>query len=152
AAFGRPVYVDALRKIVDEIDDGTYQVDQSYFNFANFYKGAFTQRFTDVFGAPRSFKQKLPFRSFGLQAQPDGDAQRFADAAYAVQHVLEERLLALTRRLHRECPSENLCLAGGVSLNCVANYRLLTESPFRNFYIPPDPGDGGTAIGASLYY
>src|SRR5262249_26054390 len=64
AAFGRPVYVDALRKIVDEIDDGTYVVDQSYFNFANFYKGAFTKRFTDVFGPPRSFKQKLPFRSF----------------------------------------------------------------------------------------
>jgi carbamoyltransferase len=147
AAFGRPVYVDAVRAIVAELDDGTYRVDQGYFNFANFYKGVVTSRFTRLFGEPRAFAQKLPFRSFGAQGEVAPDVQRFADAAYAVQTVVEERLLALARRLHRECPSENLCFAGGVSLNCVANRRLLAEGPFKNVYVPPDPGDGGTASG-----
>ena len=49
-------------------------------------------------------------------------------------------------------PSKNLCFAGGVSLNCVSNCRLLAEAPFKNIYIPPDPGDGGTAVGTALYY
>ena len=60
AAFGRPVYVDAVRAMVAELDDGTYRVDQSYFNFANFYKGVVTGRFTSLFGEPRAFGQKLP--------------------------------------------------------------------------------------------
>lgn len=152
AAFGRPVYVDAVREIVAEIDDGTYRVDQGYFNFANFYKGVVTERFTRLFGAPRAFAQKLPFRSFGAPCEVTPEVQRFADAAYAVQTVVEERLLGLARRLHRECPSDNLCFAGGVSLNCVANRRLLAEGPFKNIHIPPDPGDGGTALGTALYY
>lgn len=152
AAFGRPVYVDAVREIIAGLDDGTYRVDQRYFNFANFYKGVVTGRFTSLFGEPRAFAQKLPFRSFGAPCETTPEVQRFADAAYAVQTVVEERLLALARRLHRECPSDNLCFAGGVSLNCVANRRLLTEGPFKNIYIPPDPGDGGTAVGTALYY
>lgn len=153
AAFGRPVYVEPLRKIVAALDDGTYDVDQSYFNFTNFYKGAWTDKFVEIFGPPRSFKHKLPFRSFGPNpGDITPEFQRWADAAYAVQTVLEERVIALTKRLHQEFPSENLCYAGGVSLNCVANYRILKESPFKNIYIPPDPGDGGTAVGAALYY
>jgi carbamoyltransferase len=152
AAFGRPVYVDAVRAIVAELEDGTYRVDQGYFNFANFYTGVVTGRFTRLFGEPRAYAQKLPFRSFGGNGNGAGDLQRFADAAYAVQTVVEERLLALARRLHRDAPSENLCFAGGVSLNCVANRRLLVEGPFTNVYIPPDPGDGGTAVGTALYY
>src|SRR5262249_7796966 len=127
AAFGRPVYVDAMRAIVAELDDGTYRVDQGYFNFANFYKGVVTDRFTRLFGEPPAYAQKLPFRSFGPAGEVTADVQRFADAAYAVQVVVEERLLALARRLHRECPSANLCFAGGVSLNCVANRQLLAE-------------------------
>lgn len=153
AAFGRPVYVEPLRKIVAAIDDGTYEVDQSYFNFTNFYKGAWTNKFAEIFGPPRSFKHRLPFRSFGGNgSEITPEFQRWADAAYAVQAVLEERVIALAHRLYKECPSDNLCYAGGVSLNCVANYRILKESPFKNVYIPPDPGDGGTAVGSALYY
>src|SRR5262249_15510121 len=144
AAFGRAVYVDSVRAIIAELDDGTYRVDQSYFNFTNFYRGVVTDRFTNLFGEPRAFGQKLPFRSFGDPCEVTPELQRFADAACAVQTVVEERLLALARQLHHECPSDNLCFAGGVSLNCVANRRLLAEGPFRNVHIPPDPGDGGT--------
>ncbi len=69
----------------------------------------------------------------------------------SVQLVLEERGLALAKVLHARVPSKHLCYAGGVSLNCVANGRLLAESPFEDIYVPPDPGDGGTSVGAALY-
>ena len=150
--FGKPVYADKVREIVRALDDGTYEVDQSYFNFTNFYKGAFTRRFVEAFGAPRDFREPLPFSCYGEgPKEVTADAQRFADVAASVQRVLEERILALATELHARAPSKNLCFAGGVSLNCVANYQLLTRSPFANVFIPPDPGDGGTSVGVALY-
>ncbi len=149
--FGRPIYADRVREIVRALDDDSYEVDQRYFNFANFYKGAFTQRFVDVFGPPRHFRDKLPFSCFGEPGEISPDMQRFADVAASVQLVLEERILGLARQLHAKVPSKNLCFAGGVSLNCVANYELMTRSPFERLFIPPDPGDGGTSVGVALY-
>ncbi len=151
AAFGRPTFAEAMRQMVRPADDGTYDVDQSYFHFTNFYKGAVTGKFNALFGPSRPFSRKLPFASFGAMQAVGDEEQRLADAAHAVQQMTEERLLALARRLHKEMPSENLCYAGGVSLNCVANRRLLADGPFKRIHIPPDPGDGGTAIGAALY-
>lgn len=151
AAFGRPTYVDKVREIVRAMDDGTYEVDQSWFHFLDFYKGAWTQKSVDHFGPARKPNQPLPFRSFGTQGAIDADAQRWADVAFAVQAVIEERIVALAHRLHREVPSKNLCYAGGVSMNCVANQRLVHEGPFERVFIPPDPGDGGTSVGAALY-
>ena len=151
AAFGRPTFTDAMANVVRPADDGTSDVDQSYFHFTNFYKGAVTEKFHALFGPSRPFSRKLPFASFGAMPTIGEEDQRLADAAHAVQQMTEERLLSLARRLHQEVPSENLCYAGGVSLNCVANRRLLAEGPFKRIHIPPDPGDGGTAIGAALY-
>lgn len=151
-AFGKPTFADKVREIIAAKDDQTYEVDQSYFNFSTFYKGAVTERFLDVFGQPRSFKNKLPLSCFSNKVPIPEDAQRYADAASSVQLVLEERILALCEKLHAEVPSDNLCYAGGVSLNCVANYKLLVKSPFKHWYIPPDPGDGGTSVGTALYY
>lgn len=152
AAFGRPVYADALREIVKDVGDGTYEVNQSYFNFVNFYRGAVTPRFVEKFGKARLPRDPLPFASFGEQKPVSDDQQRWADLAASVQLVLEERVLSLTKLLHEKSGSKNLCYAGGVSLNCVANGRLRTETPFENFHIPPDPGDGGTSVGTALYY
>ncbi len=153
AAFGKPRFADRMRAILAETEDGLYQVDQAYFNFTRFFRGPVTDRFLEAFGPARSYKDDLPFDCFGTSAdRVSADAQRLADVAASAQLVLEERVLGLCRKLHGLAPSENLCFAGGVSLNCVSNYRVLTESPFQNVHIPPDPGDGGTSVGTALYY
>ncbi len=153
AAFGTPRFADKMRQIIKETDGGLYEVDQAYFNFTKFFRGPVTDRFLEEFGPARSYKDNLPFDCFGT---PEGvvskDAQRLADVAASTQLVLEERVLGLCRKLHGMAPSANLCFAGGVSLNCVSNYRVLTDSPFESVYIPPDPGDGGTSVGTALYY
>jgi carbamoyltransferase len=151
AGFGKPIYADQVRAIVRKVEGDFYDVDQSYFNFTSFYKGAYTQKFLDVFGRPRSNKEPLPFACFGPRKEVSADAQRFADVAASVQLVLEEHLVDMVHELHRRAPSKNLCLAGGVSLNCVANGKIVAKGPFENVYIPPDPGDGGTCVGSALY-
>jgi carbamoyltransferase len=152
AAFGTPRYADQVRAIVRSAPDTAYEVDQRYFHFADFYEGPVSARFLETFGPPRDHRDRLPFACLPDASTPvSADAQRFADVAASLQLVLEERLLELAQRLHREVPSEHLCYAGGVSLNCVANQRLLREGPFRTVYVPPDPGDGGTCVGAALY-
>jgi len=151
AAFGEPIFADAFREIVRGTEDGAYEVDQSYFNFANFYRGAFTSKLVDLLGPPRSSNAPLAFNCFLSEEPIPTDQQRFANVAASIQLVLEERILALAGLLHRDVQSPNLCCAGGVAFNCVANYRLLRDSPFENLYIPPDPGDGGTSVGTALY-
>ena len=153
AAFGEPRFVDRMRTVVAEVEGGLYEVDQSYFNFARFYRGPVTARFIEAFGPARRKQDPLPFRAFGPAPKAiPAEAQRLADVAKSLQVVLEERVLGLCRKLHAMAPSANLCLAGGVSFNCVANQRVLAESPFQHVYIPPDPGDGGTSVGTALYY
>ncbi len=154
AAFGEPRFAEQVRAIVREADDTSYEVDQRYFHFAEFYKGAVSQRFIDTFGPARKFNDPLPFSSLPSEAPAEvsADAKRFADIAASVQLVTEERLLALCKKLRGLVDSDNLCYAGGVSLNCVANRRIMAEGPFKNVYIPPDPGDGGTSVGIALGY
>lgn len=153
AAFGEPRFAEKMRAMVAEVDGGLYQVDQTYFNFTRFFRGPVTERFLEEFGPARRYQDELPFDCFGApRGHVSADAQRLADVASSVQLVLEERVLGLCRKLHALSPSENLCFAGGVSLNCVSNYRVLTESPFQHVHIPPDPGDGGTSVGTALFY
>ena len=151
AAFGRPKYAGKVRAILGELVDNHYAVDQRYFHFTNFYKGAVTDLFLEEFGPGRDARDKLPFSSLGDGKDPSEDEQRWADIAASLQLVTEERLLQLGRRLHEKTGLTKLCYAGGVSLNCVANYKLLAEGPFDEIWIPPDPGDGGTSVGTSLY-
>ncbi len=154
AAFGRPKYAGKVRAILGELDGDSYSVDQRYFHFANFYKGAVTDLFLQEFGRGRDAREKLPFSSLGSfdhGREPSEDEQRWADIAASLQLVTEERILQLGRRLHENTGLTKLCYAGGVSLNCVANYKLLSEGPFEQIWIPPDPGDGGTSVGTSLY-
>jgi carbamoyltransferase len=152
AAFGTPRYADKVREIIAPLEDRTYEVDQRYFHFTSFYKGAVTEKFVEAFGPPRSSRSKLPQSCFGTSEAISPDAQRYADVAASVQLVLEERILQLCERLRTEVDSKNLCYAGGVSLNCVANYKILAQGLFENVFIPPDPGDGGTSVGTALSY
>ncbi len=152
AAFGKPRFADRMRAIVAGLDDGLYSVDQDYFNFTRFFRGPVTDKFIEAFGPARKPTDELPFKCFEKATAVSADAARLADVAASTQLVLEERVLGLCQKLHSVAPSENLCFAGGVSLNCVSNYRVLSESPFKSVYIPPDPGDGGTSVGTALYY
>lgn len=137
APYGEPKYVGIiLEKLVTLHDDGSFQLDMSYFGFA-VGSTMTNSKFDDLFGGPR---------------QPD-DAevtQKQMDLARSIQVVTEEIVLKIVNHLYTLAPSDNLCLAGGVALNCVSNGRLLREGPYKNIWIQPAAGDAGGALGAAL--
>ena len=138
APYGEPKYVQAiLDELIDLKEDGSFQMNMKYFN----YCAGLTMtngRFDALFGGPpRKPESRL--------------TQREMDLARSVQEVAEEALLRMGRHVHAATGSENLCLAGGVALNCVANGRLLREGPFDRLWIQPAAGDAGGALGAALY-
>ncbi|HXL12169.1 MAG TPA: carbamoyltransferase [Gemmatimonadales bacterium] len=136
APYGEPKYVDLIyHELVDLRDDGSFTLNQEYFNYLTgltMTNGAFDR----LFGGPaRVPESKL--------------TQREMDLARSVQVVCEEIMLRMARTVHRETGMENLCLAGGVALNCVANGRLLREGPFQRLWIQPAAGDAGGALGVA---
>ena len=137
APYGRPKYVQAIYDhLLDLKPDGTFRMNMDYFNYCTGLTMT-NSRFDALFdGPPRQAETKL--------------TQREMDLARSVQEVTEEVMLRLARTLHRETGSENLCLAGGVALNCVGNGRILREGPFRGLWIQPAAGDAGGAVGAAL--
>ncbi len=136
APYGEPNYVDVIyRKLIDLREDGSFTLNQEYFNYLTgltMTNGAFDRLFG---GPPRVPESKL--------------TQREMDLARSVQVVCEEVMLRMARTLHRETGMDNLCLAGGVALNCVANGRILREGPFRRLWIQPAAGDAGGALGVA---
>lgn len=137
APYGEPKYAQLmLDKLLDLKDDGSFRLDMQYFNYCTgltMTNGAFDQLFG---GPPRKSAEPL--------------SQRHMDLARSVQAVTEEVVLRIARTLHRETGMDNLCMAGGVALNCVANGRLLREGPFKNIWIQPAAGDAGGALGVAL--
>lgn len=153
AAFGRPRYADEVRRLVQLHPDGRYSVDASAFNFLSAGgENLFAPSFTRLFGAARDARAPLPFDCLaGPGGTPVSEAdQRWADIAASVQIVIEEAVVGLAARAHRLTGSRNLCFGGGVALNAVANTRLVEHPLFEHVFIPPDPGDGGSAVGAAL--
>jgi carbamoyltransferase len=137
APYGEPKYVNLiLEHLVDLKPDGTFRLNMAYFNYATGLTMT-NQKFADLFGAPR--------RSPESQL-----SQRDMDIAASIQAVTEEVVLRLGNTVCAELATDNLCLAGGVALNCVANGRLLRESKAKNIWIQPAAGDAGGAIGAAL--
>ena len=137
APYGDPRYTDLiLDKLLSLKEDGTFRMDMRYFNYANGLTMT-NRRFDALFGGPPR-KPESPV------------TQRDMDLAASIQQVTEEIVLRLGRTVHGELGSENLCLAGGVALNCVANGRLLREGPFKDIWIQPAAGDAGGALGAAL--
>lgn len=150
AAFGEPSYTDQIRQIIKLSSNG-YSIDLSYFDFSSDDKIPITSKFIELFGKPRSYKDNLSFDCLSNEQNTIADEKRFADIASSLQYVLEEAILRVAAYLYEISPQKNLCYAGGVSLNCVANSKLSKSGIFDNIYIPPDPGDGGGAMGAALY-
>ena len=136
APYGTPKYSDLiLDKLLDLKDDGTFRLDMQYFNYCTGLTMT-NKRFDELFGGPpRKSESEV--------------TQREMDIAASIQVVTEEVVLRLARTLHAETQMPNLCLAGGVALNCVANGRLLREGPYDDIWIQPAAGDAGGAIGAA---
>lgn len=136
APYGEPRYVDLiLRELVDLREDGSFRLNQKYFDYLGGLRMT-TRAFSELFGGP----PRVPESPL---------TQREMDLARSVQDVCEEIMLRMARTAHRETGARNLCLAGGVALNCVGNGRLLRESPFERIWIQPAAGDAGGALGVA---
>jgi carbamoyltransferase len=137
APYGRPTYVDKIYKeLIDLKPDGTFRLNMDYFDYCAGLAMT-NDRFGALFGTP--------------VRQPEMELkQEHMDLARSVQEVTEEIMLRLGRTMHAETGAENLCMAGGVALNCVANGRLLREGPFKSIWIQPAAGDAGGSLGAAL--
>jgi carbamoyltransferase len=139
AAFGADTYVDDFRSVIRPEPEGLYSVNPSYFSF-------------DAFGELRPFKRKF-FETFGPPRQAgDPLTDRHRDVARALQTVTEEIVLHMTRDLRRRTGLKNLCISGGVGLNCVANARVLEESGFERVWVPPCASDTGAPLGSALWH
>ena len=137
APYGEPRFKDLiLDKIVDLKEDGTFRLDQSYFDYCTGLRMT-NDKFADLFGGPAR--------------KPDKEMleQKHMDLAASVQAVTEEIVLRLGRAVKKETGAKNICLAGGVALNCVANGKLLRENIFENIWVQPAAGDAGGAVGAA---
>ncbi len=138
APFGEPKYADLIReKLIDIKPDGSFRLDMSYFGYCQGLRMT-SPKFARLFGGPpRQMESTL--------------TQREMDMAASVQQVTEEIMLRTAENLHQKTGLKNLCLAGGVALNCVGNGRILREGPFDQIWIQPAAGDAGGALGAALF-
>ena len=137
APYGTPIYVDKVKKLIDIKDDGTFRLDQKYFNYATGLTMT-NEKFDDLFGQKPRDPQSQKLTQFHM------------DIASSIQKVIEEIMIKLARSIRKEYGLKNLCLAGGVALNCVANGKILQEKIFDNIWIQPAAGDAGGSLGAAL--
>jgi len=138
APYGDPKYVDLiLNNLLDLKEDGSFRMDMSYFNYCQGLTMT-SSKFDELFGAPaRAAESPLD--------------DRHMDIAASIQKVTEEVMLRMARHVHRQTGMKNLCLAGGVALNCVGNGRVMRDGPFENIWIQPAAGDAGGALGAAMF-
>ena len=137
APYGEPKYAQRIRDhLIDIKDDGSFRLDLDYFNYCTGLTMT-NARFADLFGGPARKPEELL-------------TQKHMDLAASVQEVTEEVMLKLARATAKQTGLKNLCLAGGVALNCVANGKLLRDKSFENIWIQPAAGDAGGALGAAL--
>jgi len=137
APYGEPRYVRLiLDELVDLREDGSLRLNMKYFDFAAGLRMT-NREFDRLFGGPP-------------RAPESEVTQREMDLARSVQEVTEEAMLRMARHVHRETGEKNLCLAGGVALNCVGNGRILREGPFERVWVQPAAGDAGGSLGAAL--
>jgi carbamoyltransferase len=141
AAFGRPRFRGALAELVPPLDGGAFAVDQRHLRLVQGGERLFADSLAGVLGPPRSS---------GSPLRIDGEDARDADLAASLQDLIEERVLALARELHRRTGSDALCFAGQLARNRALAARLLREGPFRSLFVPPDADEAGAALGAAL--
>jgi carbamoyltransferase len=138
APYGEPKYVELIKKeLLDTREDGSFRLNMKYFGYC-----------TSLFMTNKKFHKLFG----GLPRRPDVDKieQRHMDIACSIQTVTEEIILRMAKHLYKETKCKNLCLAGGVALNCVANGKILREGPFDDIWVQPAATDAGGALGAAL--
>jgi carbamoyltransferase len=140
AALGQPKYLDLFKKIVHVKNDGSFQLNEKYFSFNSGSK-MFNKNLEKLLG---------PARAMGNTHEKNIE-QRYLDIASTLQITIEEIIIKIAKQAHKETGLKKLCLAGGVFLNCVANTRILKETPFKEIFIQPAAGDAGGSLGAALY-
>jgi carbamoyltransferase len=154
APYGTPKYVDKVKKLIKVYDDGSFRLNADYISYHYSLKKSYSKKFLDLFGPPR--KPESYFFTAEME-DPTGREeeermnQYYADVAASIQLVVEETILKIVNHVHEITGSKNLVMAGGVSLNSVANGRIIREGPFENVFIHPNAGDAGGALGAALY-
>ena len=137
APYGNPIYKDKIKWLIDIKDDGTFRLNQEYFNYATGLTMT-NSKFHKLFGQnPRNAKNEKI-------------TQFHMDIASSIQKVTEEIMIKLVKAIQKDYKIKNLCLAGGVALNCVANGKILKENIFDNIWIQPAAGDAGGSLGAAL--
>ncbi|MCP4873257.1 MAG: carbamoyltransferase [Proteobacteria bacterium] len=137
APYGEPKYVDQFHKVLDIAEDGSFRLNMDFFEF-DWAMRMCNEAFFELFGEePRD---------------PEGPVEQFhKDVARSVQEIVNEVMVKLATSLHAETGMKNLCMAGGVALNCVANGHVLRETPFEKVFIQPAAGDAGGALGVALW-
>jgi len=136
ASYGKPAYLDKFKQIVQVYPDMSFSIDQRFFGFNQGWR-MYNRRFVQLFGKERKSEESIE--------------ERHCDIAASLQKFIEDVLIGMARRLHQEVNLDNLCLAGGLFLNCVANTKILEETPFREVFIQPAAGDSGGALGVAAY-
>ncbi len=140
APYGQPKYKDLiLKNLVDLKDDGSFRLNMKYFNYATGLTMT-NKKFSDLFGYPVRDPKTEKLTEFHM------------DIASSIQAATEEIILKLTKNISNEYKIDNLCLAGGVALNCVANGKILKNNIFKDIWIQPAAGDAGGSLGAALAY
>ena len=140
APYGKPIYKDLiLDNLIDVKEDGSFRLDMSYFNFATGLTMT-NKKFEKLFGQPVRKKEDELLTQFHM------------DIASSIQAVTEEIVIKLTKDIAKKYNLKNLCMAGGVALNCVANGKVLANKTFENIWVQPAAGDAGGSLGAALAY
>ena len=143
ASYGTPRFKKAFSKLCKIEDDGSYQLNMKYFAFERSATKGFDDSLSTLLGPPRTPDQTLSF--------PGVESQRFADIAASLQWITEQALLGICKRARKKTGAPNLCLAGGVALNSVANSKIAGSQIFDRMFVQPAAGDAGGALGAALY-
>jgi len=138
SSYGKPKYYDLIMEnLIDVKDDGSIHLNMEYFAFT-YDKVMTSKKFSKLFGITPKLRDEETL-------------QIHFDIGASAQKVLEDVILKMVNHIHSKTKMKNLCIGGGVALNGVANYKILTEGPFENIHIPPSPGDAGSAVGAAQY-
>jgi carbamoyltransferase len=158
APYGQPRFLDDVRRVAHVNADGSFRLNMDFFTFTHSTEHTYGSRFIDLFGPSR--RPETPFFTETTHPRRDhplwdgrlaAENQRFADIAASIQRFTEEAVLELAQEACRRSGSHNLCMAGGVALNSVANGRILREATVEDLFIQPAAGDSGAALGAALY-
>ncbi len=161
APYGQPRYVDKVWKTVKQNSDGSFALNMDYFSFHHSTENTYNRKFVELFGEPRPTKLHFFTESTGYPkyfGDPPPNVkeisnlnQHYADIAASIQKVTEDLIVGMARALQKETGMRNLCIAGGVAQNSVANSLIIRETPFEHVFVQPAAGDGGGALGAALW-